>query len=91
MSYVVGFAKGSNLLHAVHLPTTNQIVKDITIHPIGHEFERLTGAIAKLSDNDCPRLRCYDNGLKIQTGIRPANGFRSANSMLLSNYIIKIH
>lgn len=72
LSFIVGFAEGSNLTKPTLL-RTKQLVKDVTLHPFGHEFERLAAAIAHLADDDRPRLRCFDNGLKIQTGQKPPN------------------
>ena len=62
LSYIIGFAKASNLEKPVILPS-NQWVKDVTLLPLGHEFERLTGAVAMLAKD--PKLKAeFEEKLK---------------------------
>lgn len=89
LSYIIGFAKASNLEKPVILPS-NQWVKDVTLLPLGHEFERLTGAVAMLAKDPKPRFRCYDNGLKANTGLRfepNPNTSRSSSGTLPRNQL----
>lgn len=75
-SFLIGFAKTSCLREPYGLPNGN-VVKDVTLHPFCHEYERFCSAVAHLIGCRA-HLRCFDNGVKIQTRQRPSNAGQAA-------------
>lgn len=60
--------------------------KEITIHPLTTEWERLCGSLALLCGSTSYTMPVYDNGLSIRTfmeKINPGEGDRSRGSVKL--------
>ncbi len=73
LCYMVGFAKSSNILEPVLVGTTGNHIKDVTLLPFAHEFERNVAAAAFLASADCINVRAWEDGVKIQTRWRPVD------------------
>ncbi len=59
LCYMVGFAKSSNILEPVLVGTTGNHIKDVTLLPFAHEFERNVAAAAFLASADCINVRAW--------------------------------
>ncbi len=72
LCYMVGFVKASNILEPVLVGTMGNHIKDVTMMPLAHEFDRLAVAVAVLAGVECTNMRAWGDGIKVQTRWRTA-------------------
>ncbi len=73
LCYMIGFVKSSNIWEPVLVGTMGNHIKDVTMMPLAHEFDRLAEAVAVLARVECTNLRAWGDSIKVQTRWRTAD------------------
>ncbi len=81
LCYVVGFAKSSSILEPTAVGNSGYHLKDVTMHPLSHEWERSLAALCVLAGVDIGQVRCWNDGMKVQTRQRSLPGPSAGPSM----------
>lgn len=72
LCYVVCCAKASSILRPQSVGNNGYVVKDMTALVLAHEFPRAIAAICVSAKVDSVEVRCWGDGVKLQTRMRSA-------------------